>query len=141
MQCRPRHGKNELRLKYCNLEYLPLLSACLSAFHSIIILLMFNFLSLTSEGCCSTQQIQDQALPEVLDQRLLRLRTSLQLHPQGAGDPESRQLQRPLRALRREDRVYAAHHVQVSFENCPNCKHLYLILSLGRLPRSLDWPR
>ena len=68
----------------------------------------------TSEGCCEAQQIQDQALPEVLDQRILRLRPSLQLHPQGAGEPEGREPQRQLGA-RRQERLHAARHVQVSF--------------------------
>ena len=33
-------------------------------------------------GCDSSQQVQDQEVPEVLDLRLLRIRAQVQLHPQ-----------------------------------------------------------
>ena len=51
------------------------------------ILLKPQLLSL-AEGRCEAQQVQDQALSEVLDRWILRVWTKMQLHPPGEGEPE-----------------------------------------------------
>ena len=68
----------------------------------------------SAEGRCSAQQIQDQALPEVLDHGLLRLRAAVQLHPQGAGEPAAARRHDGRHQHPRQVRHHARRHVQVS---------------------------
>ena len=69
--CQFAHGKHELRVS-----------------SSVRRDIRFTTFVYSAEGLCSAQQIQDQALSEVLDCRILRVWTKMQLHPPGEGEPE-----------------------------------------------------